>query len=61
MEAETDCHGTLISDAVAAAFDARLPRALADWENRMTDVLNGLTINGQIASATTFTGKKRIR
>ncbi|AQR62396.1 DNA-directed RNA polymerase subunit beta [Brevundimonas sp. LM2] len=27
----------------------------------MTDVLNGLTINGQIASATTFTGKKRIR
>jgi DNA-directed RNA polymerase subunit beta len=27
----------------------------------MTDVLNGLAINGQIASATSFTGKKRIR
>ncbi|MGQ3113382.1 MAG: hypothetical protein ACT6RD_12925, partial [Brevundimonas sp.] len=27
----------------------------------MTDVTNGLAINGQIASATTFTGKKRIR
>ncbi len=39
----------------------RVSPGRAIWENRMTDVLNGLTINGQIASATTFTGKKRIR
>ena len=45
---------------MAAAFDARPTRA-RDWEHRMTDVLDGLAINGQIASATTFTGKKRIR
>ena len=27
----------------------------------MTDVAHGLAINGQVATATSFTGKKRIR
>ena len=59
MDAETDGHGSPIGEAVAAAL-SRLP-GLPHWEVRMAKSNAELTVNGQFLTATSFTGKKRIR